>query len=241
MINVWSIDSSIDAGSLAKTRMTPKTAQQQWEHWDEFMEQEFGNMDAEITEDQKWMIDMRDMVEQKRGIYSIILLIFIPNMIVSYEPLLILWNLTLRFLSLGFAIWSKKSEKELQRELKKALEKKALNVPDSVAMIIRAVYLEKTHTIKKMKTDQELAFISFRKWVIEQKKKTKKDPLPLARIEVSKVRLPAFISFSRVEERILNHLILFRQLSFLHNRNGLICTQTPAWDTPITKQRHHQL
>ena len=67
MINVWSIDSSIDAGSLAKTRMTPKTAQQQWEHWDEFMEQEFGNMDAEITEDQKWMIDMRDMVEQKRG------------------------------------------------------------------------------------------------------------------------------------------------------------------------------
>ena len=46
-----------------------------------------------------------------------------------------------------------------------------MNVPDSVAMIIRAVYLEKTHTIKKMKTDQELAFISFRKWVIEQKKK----------------------------------------------------------------------
>ena len=88
----------------------------------------------------------------------------------------------------GFAIWSKKSEKELQRELKKALEKKALNVPDSVAMIIRAVYLEKTHTMKKMKKDQELACIGFRKWVIEQKKKTKKDPLPLARIEVSKVR-----------------------------------------------------
>lgn len=67
MLNVWSIDSSIDSGSLAKTRMTPKTAQEQWEHWDAFMEQEFGNMDAEITEDQKWMIDMRDMVEQKRG------------------------------------------------------------------------------------------------------------------------------------------------------------------------------
>ena len=87
----------------------------------------------------------------------------------------------------GFAIWSKKSDKELQRELKKALEKKALNVPDSVAMIIRAVYLEKTHTMKKMRKDHELACIGFRKWVIEQKKKTKKDPLPLARIEVSKV------------------------------------------------------
>lgn len=90
----------------------------------------------------------------------------------------------------GFAIWSKKSDKELQRELKKALEKKALNVPDSVAMIIKAVYLEKTHTMKKMKKDHELACIGFRKWVIEQKKKnSKKDPLPLARIEVSKVTL----------------------------------------------------
>ena len=67
MLNVLSIDSKIDSSSLAKTRMTPKTAQEQWEHWDAFMEQEFGNMDAEITEDQKWMIDMRDMVEQKRG------------------------------------------------------------------------------------------------------------------------------------------------------------------------------
>ena len=63
-----------------------------------------------------------------------------------------------------------------------------MNVPDSVAMIIRAVYLEKTHTMKKMRKDHELACIGFRKWVIEQKKKTKKDPLPLARIEVSKVR-----------------------------------------------------
>ena len=60
-------------------------------------------------------------------------------------------------------------------------------------MIIRAVYLEKTHTMKKMKKDQELACIGFRKWVIEQKKKTKKDPLPLARIEVSKVRFPGQI------------------------------------------------
>jgi hypothetical protein len=72
MLNVWSIDSSIDSGSLAKTRMTPKTAQEQWEHWDAFMEQEFGNMDAEITEDQKWMIDMRDMVEQKRGMSTVL-------------------------------------------------------------------------------------------------------------------------------------------------------------------------
>lgn len=87
----------------------------------------------------------------------------------------------------GFAIWSKKSDKELQRELKKALEKKALNIPEQVAMIVRAVYIEKTQTLKSMKKEFELDYITFRKWVIEQKKKTKKDPLPMARIEVSKV------------------------------------------------------
>ena len=41
--------------------------------------------------------------------------------------------------------------------------------------------------MKKMFKDHELACMGFRKWVIEQKRKTKKDPLPLARIEVSKV------------------------------------------------------
>ena len=89
--------------------------------------------------------------------------------------------------------------------MKKALEKKALNVPDAVAMIIRAVYLEKSHTMKKMKKDHELACIGFRKWVIEQKKKTKKDPLPMARIEVSKViiSIPIILLINRVRLRQL--------------------------------------
>jgi transposase-like protein len=69
-----------------------------------------------------------------------------------------------------------------------------LNVPSEVEMIVRAVYLEKTQTIKSMKRDYELDFITFRKWVIEQKKKTKKDPLPLAKIEVSKVNKVMFFT-----------------------------------------------
>lgn len=88
----------------------------------------------------------------------------------------------------GRAIWSKKTDKELQRELKKALEKKAMNVPDVVAVIVRAVYLERIHTLKSYKIHDELAFITFRKWVREQKKKTKKNPLPMAKNVVSMVR-----------------------------------------------------
>jgi hypothetical protein len=67
LINIWSIASSVDAGSLVKVKGPPKTAQQQWEHWDDFMEEQFGNMDAEVPDSERWQIDMRDMVEQKRG------------------------------------------------------------------------------------------------------------------------------------------------------------------------------
>ena len=45
----------------------------------------------------------------------------------------------------------------------------------------------KTHTMKKMKEEYDLQCIEFRKWMIEQRKKTKKDPLPQAKVEVSKV------------------------------------------------------
>ena len=41
--------------------------------------------------------------------------------------------------------------------------------------------------MKKMKEEYDLQCIEFRKWMIEQRKKTKKDPLPQAKVEVSKV------------------------------------------------------
>ena len=55
-----------------------------------------------------------------------------------------------------------------------------------MARIIRAVYLDKTHTMKEMKKEDELACINYRKWMMEQRSKTKKDPLPGAKMEVCK-------------------------------------------------------
>ena len=155
MINTWSIDAQKEAGlPLVRTKINSDRPKKPWEHWDPFMEREFGDMDAELTEDQKWMYEARDVVELKRG----------------------------------FAIWSKRSDKDLQRELRKTLATKSLNVPENVAMIIRAVYLEKTHTMRFMRAskDHEMACIDFRKWMIQQKQKSKKDPLPTAKVEVSK-------------------------------------------------------
>ena len=123
--------------------------------WDAFMEEQFHDMDDDVVDgdDQKWLLDVRDEVEKKRG----------------------------------FAIWSKRSNKEVQREAKKALASKAVKVPEPVATVVRLVYLEKVRKMSQLKKDpvHELAAIAFRKWMIEQKKKGLKDPLLLAKIEVA--------------------------------------------------------
>lgn len=123
-----------------------------WSDYDQFLEQELGDLDAELEPKDQWMQQLRDVVEQK----------------------------------VGYAIWSKKSEQEIQREIKKSLLSKGLHVPDIVAKVIRAVFLEKTHTMSQYKKEDEFACAEFRKWMMEQKKKTKKNPLQPAKIEVSK-------------------------------------------------------
>ena len=70
--------------------------------------------------------------------------------------------------------------------MKKNLASKSLKVPEAVVTVIKAVFLDKTHTYKEFKKEQELACIEFRKWMIEQRGKLKKDPLPPAKVEVSK-------------------------------------------------------
>lgn len=124
----------------------------QWDHWDAFMESELGDLDAEPTDNDKWVLEMRDIVEQKRG----------------------------------YAIWSKRSDQEIKKATQKGIADKAMFMPPSVTLIITSVYIERTHTMKQMRKDNELACIEFRKWMIEQRKKTKKDPLPMAKMAVSK-------------------------------------------------------
>lgn len=88
----------------------------------------------------------------------------------------------------GYAIWSKRSDVEIQREIRKAAASKALNMPESVARIVRLVHLERTHKLGQLKKerDYELGCIEYRKWLSEQRKRTKKDPIPIAKVEVSK-------------------------------------------------------
>lgn len=62
-----------------------------------------------------------------------------------------------------------------------------LYIPTAVAQVITAVYIERTHKMKDYKEEDELACIEFRKWVREQKKKSKRDPIVAAKIELSNV------------------------------------------------------
>jgi hypothetical protein len=133
----------------AKKKLNQKL---QWDQWDAFMESELGDLDAEPNDNDKWILEMRDIVEQKRG----------------------------------YAIWSKRSDQEIKRATQKGVADKAISMPPSVTLVITSVYIERTHTMKQLRKDNELACIEFRKWMIEQRKKTKKDPLPMAKMAVTK-------------------------------------------------------
>lgn len=153
LISQWSIDKDRTAESESKSFKAPAELPR-WEHWDAFMDEQFGDMDKEISMngEDRWILELRDAVELKRGM----------------------------------AIWSKRSDDEVKREMKKYLAAKALKVPDYVANIVRCVYLEKIMTMKEMRNDHELDVINFRKWMVERRKKTQKDPVAPAKIEVSK-------------------------------------------------------
>eukprot|EP00607_Mallomonas_marina_P009310 CAMPEP_0182417940 /NCGR_PEP_ID=MMETSP1167-20130531/2402_1 /TAXON_ID=2988 /ORGANISM="Mallomonas Sp, Strain CCMP3275" /LENGTH=312 /DNA_ID=CAMNT_0024591843 /DNA_START=263 /DNA_END=1201 /DNA_ORIENTATION=- len=88
----------------------------------------------------------------------------------------------------GYAIWSKRSDVEIQRDIKRAAASKALTIPESVAKIVQLVHLERTYKLGELKKDRryELGVIDYRKWLGDQRKRTKKDPIPLAKVEVSK-------------------------------------------------------
>lgn len=87
------------------------------------------------------------------------------------------------------AIWSKKSDAEIQEEVKKSLASKSIPIPRPVRQLVTSVFVERLFSMREYKQFDELAFVEFRKWMLEQRKKLKKDPLPVAKIEVSKVLL----------------------------------------------------
>ena len=77
LVSQWTIDiqdNPRDARSAKSVKKPP-----QWEHWDDFMESEFGDMDQEIIkEEDKWMLELRDTVELKRGLIFMFILFNFP-------------------------------------------------------------------------------------------------------------------------------------------------------------------
>ena len=178
---------SISAAQATNTGLVRKVpTRNKIKHWDPWMQREFGDMGAELGENDKWQQELRDTLEQKRGmrfplcgpLWRAAQSPPIPNPFTLTQP---------QPLTTGFAIWSGRSDKDIQKEIKKNLANKALKLPEAVSMIIRTVYLDRTHTFKEIKKENELACLEFKKWMNEQKNKSKKDPLPMVKMEVVKV------------------------------------------------------
>ena len=67
--SVFAANATVVPPSKASTSLL-RVGQKKWEHWDAWMEREFGDMDAELEEKDKWMLELRDIVEQKRGAFQ---------------------------------------------------------------------------------------------------------------------------------------------------------------------------
>ena len=85
----------------------------------------------------------------------------------------------------GTTIWPKK-EGEVVAEVKKSASKPLL-IPDNIARIVTAVYIEQSKKLSDIQETDKLGYTTFRKFMIELKKKTKKNPVLLTKLELTKV------------------------------------------------------
>ena len=154
--SVYELSSITNEGEtkLATTKKT-KSPLADWDQWDEFMETELGDLDADLPDDKKWVQELRDIIESKRG----------------------------------QTIWTRKNEHDINREIKKTQSPKPLNIPEGIASIITAVYIERSKKLSEIKNEDKLAYMTFRKFMVDLKKKTKKDPVLQTKLELTKVRM----------------------------------------------------
>lgn len=89
--------------------------------------------------------------------------------------------------STGLAIWSKRTDQEIQKEAKKAITSRGMHIPASVATVVNAVFVEKICTLAEMKAEEGVVYAEYRKWLREQREKLKKDPLQAVKLELVKV------------------------------------------------------
>jgi len=148
-----SLERAVKLKQKKEKSLSKKAQRYQWVHWNDFLEEQLGDMDAELQPGEEWVGEMRDAVELKRG----------------------------------YAIWSDRTEQDIAKEQKKSLASKGVVIPSNVAMVITAVHLDKVCTMKELAKEEEIACAEYRKWMREQRKKQKKDPLPMAKTELTKV------------------------------------------------------
>lgn len=112
----------------------------------------------------------------------------------------------------GKAIWSKRSDKQIKKALKKSQEGGPSKIPPAVEMVITSVYFDKKQTMGALKRDNEVAYGEYRKFMVEQKKKLKSNPVPVVKSKISErwlMRKPgsteSYSAFFAANAKRLNH------------------------------------
>lgn len=93
------------------------------------------------------------------------------------------------FFIIGFAIWTDRSTDEILKEAKKSQAASSMSVPPNVALVLTAVYLDRTVTLKEIRAEEDLLYMEYRKWFRERRKQLKKDPVPMSAAQLSRVSI----------------------------------------------------
>jgi len=181
-----------------------------WVHWNNFLEEELGDMWAALLPGEEWVGECRDQVEMQRG----------------------------------RAIWSSRTEEEIMKEARKAAIARSQAIPSKVALVVTTVYLDKLCTLKELRAEEAVLVKDYLKWVRDQRKRTKKDPLPGARKELAKQWVERFPSFrmSLLQAQSPNNKQRFS--TGLHFRNPptvVLDEITPVLDKVAPKDETYQI
>lgn len=167
---------------LSFPNVKPNDNSKQWDYLDDFMKEQFDDMDRELGQDELWINEVKDAVGINRGVGT----------------------------------WSTRSEKEL-RDPKKGVQLNTMKVPAKFVKLVIDVYLEKVRTMKDFRRENELTTIEFRKWMIDQRKRLKKNPLFPVKVAVSSGWLLADPSSGSIPSspRVIMDEVLEPEISYI--------------------------
>jgi hypothetical protein len=130
------------------------------------------------------------------------------------------------------------------KEARKAAIARSQAIPSKVALVVNTVYLDKLCTLKELRAEETVLVKDYLKWVRDQRKRTKKDPLPGARKELARqwVERPPTFHISLLQAQSPNNKQRFStNLHWRGHPTVVLDEITPVLDKVAPNPQNYQI